>query len=132
MKECSIDSRSFPSVGPSTSGLFCHSNCYQHDCTSCLATLPQGPVIPQDTVTSSIYISVISQEKNDKFYAPVPLRKAGPQLGLRKCGRKFAPVPKHKDMKACKERQGKYSHIVAVSRDEPVAIKWTGLTKQNL
>ena len=127
-----MGSRSFPSVGPGTSGLCCHSSCCQHDCTSCLATLPQGPVIPQDTVTSSIYISVISQEKNYVFYAPVPLRKAGPQLGLRKCARKFAPVPKHNDTKACNERQGKYSHIVAIRRDELVAIKWTGMTKQNL
>ena len=44
-------------------------------------------------------------------------------MGLRKWGRKFAPVPKRNDIKACNERQGKYSHIVAVNRDEPVAIK---------
>jgi len=44
-------------------------------------------------------------------------------LGLRKWGRKFAPEPKRNDIKACNERQGKYSHIVAFSRDEPVAIK---------
>lgn len=53
-------------------------------------------------------------------------------MGLKKCGRKFAPVPKHNDIKAYNERQVKYSHIVAVSRDELVAIKRTGLTKQNL
>lgn len=53
-------------------------------------------------------------------------------MGLRKCGRKYVPVSEHNDIKASNERFGEYSHIVTVSRDEPVAIKWTGLIKHNL
>jgi hypothetical protein len=96
----------------------CDSLCFPPKCSSCLGTLPQRPVIPQDAVESSIYISVISQEKNDLFYTPVPLGKAWPHLGLRKIGRKFLPVPEKNDVTACNERRGKYSHILDVSIDE--------------